>query len=536
MWRYLQTYSSKTSNIPAPLRLKGGASVSFSGNSFHRFEHDEPVRQQYQAYKNTLKYKPIYYNSTKTNELQALNQRVLKETPIPDQLLDFFVLFVKQNLFTFLPKKKLRSDSFETYLKNSNAAPGVKTALRRAHNELQLDGVDEDSSLSNSLCYKWTTRSSFVKTENQLLQSPLGMTQKAPRLIQGARPEYVSLVGPFFSRFQRYMKSMWNDEFFIHFTSGASNLGMGNFINKDSEWKIFENDISAYDSCISPKLCKLEVWVAKQFGATRAVLDLMTANINTHGFTTNGWKYKVPGTRKSGDPFTSCFNSLLNAMMHIFTFHLQTGYPVDEICQHMRMLVMGDDNLMRHDGNRVAFSQDFLSLGFVTECTYRENIYEAEFCSSFPVSCKQGMCFIPMPGKIIAKFGYFISPPINTDPKCLLAGVAQGLKHLRFVKYYDKFLDGVLDACGGVKPYEFNKNSKKKKDMYRFLDPEFRYNFVEVEPCEMTDYEVMFRYQVDCSIRDDAYAAARSGEMSHSFSQLYMDRETLGPKLVYVGL
>jgi len=534
MWKCFQTYSSKISNLPAPLRLKQGSSVRFIGNSFHRFEHDEPVKQQYEAYKNTLKYKPIYFNSTKTNELQALNQRVLKETPVPTDLLDDFVQFVKDNLFTFLPKKKLRSDSFESYIKASNAAPGVKTAIRRAHESLLLDGVDENTSLSNDLCYKWTTRKSFVKTENQLLQSPLGMKQKAPRLIQGAGPEYVSLVGPFFSRFQRYMKMIWSDEFFIHFTSGASNLGMGNFINQQMEWNIFENDIAAFDSCIHPKLCNLEVWIAKQYGAKRAILDLMTANIQTHGFTTNGWKYKVPGTRKSGDPFTSCFNSLLNAMMHIFVFHRRTGIPVGEVSQHLRMLVMGDDNLMRHDGNRVAFSRDFLNLGFVTECTYRENLFDSEFCSSFPVSCKQGVCFIPMPGKIIAKFGYFISPPIGTDPRCLLKGVVQGLHHLRFVNYYDKFLDGVLDVCGSVKPYEFNKNSRKMKGNYRFQDPEYRYNLVHVDKNEMTDYDVLFRYQMDCSIRDEACAAARRGDMAHSFSQLLMDRETLGTKLVYV--
>jgi len=400
---------------------------------------DNKSRIQFEAFVNTKSYKPIYFNNNSINERQALEQRVLKQTPVPTELLDDFVDYVDRNLFKFIPRKRIFSDTITTYLKNSNAAVTVKKSILAAHSKFVENGVNQYTNFSKKDLHKMTTRKSFVKVENLNYQSPHGVLQKAPRLIQGGSPEYISLVGPFFSAFQRHVKSCWGKDNFIHFASGAKASEIGLRIDLPG-WDIFNNDVSSYDSSIDVKICELEVRVAKRFGAPKAVLDLMLANIKTHGYTSTGWKYSVNGTRKSGDPYTSVFNSIINALMHCFVFHSANGHlTVEQVKTKMVMVVQGDDNILRHQGPRIDWKKPFLDLGFKTDSLYRNSIYDAEFCSGMFVETTTGLTLVPLPGKVLSKFGYFINPPMNLDPRTVLNGVIEGMKHLRFIRFYDEF-------------------------------------------------------------------------------------------------
>jgi len=276
---------------------------------------------------------------------------------------------------------------------------------------------------------------------------------------------------------------------------------------------MFENDVSAWDSSVCEKLCKLEVWIAKNFGAPRAVLDLMLANIDTHGRTTNGWSYRCKGTRKSGDPYTSCFNSLLNALMHLFVFHLQTGISTVDFSSSIRMMVMGDDNLMRHAGGKINFHDDILQLGFESVSRYRSNVWDVEFCSSTPVNVDGGFVFVPKIGKVFAKFGYFINPPVAVDSNSILRGVCIGFSKLRFLPFFDAFLQGVEKICGSAKPYFL-------KEM------EHAFKFGAVRHCQETDSCVMMRYGFDTYMFNRCVVALRAGDMDHPFVKCLFDRET----------
>jgi len=229
-WSKLPVFESTISNLPPPLELRDGAKLSFLGNRFRINQNfDGKSKLQYQSCYNTKFYAPIHFNSNVKNEQQALWHRVLKKTPEPTGLMDHFILWVKQNLDFLLPKKKIRSDTIEVYLANSNAAPGVKRVVRRVSGQLTEKGISQTTSLGSDILYRYTARKSFVKDENLCYQSEGGCKEKAPRLIQGATPEFISLVGPWFSSFQRYMKRMWNKDNFLYFTSGATNVTMGEF-------------------------------------------------------------------------------------------------------------------------------------------------------------------------------------------------------------------------------------------------------------------------------------------------------------------
>jgi len=538
IWSSLNSYESTISDLPPPETFSVGAKLEFVGNKFKKkTNYEQPIKEQYQGYKSTRNFKPIYFNSNVKNEQQALWARVLKRRHVPTQLMEHFVRFVKLYLNDILPITRIQSDSIEEYIKNSNAAPSVKRAIVKAAIDLQQQGITVYTSLSQDALYAYTTRKSFVKVENLNYSSDGGVKQKAPRLIQGARPEFIAIVGPFFSAFQRYMKKMWDKDNYLYFTSGATNKTMGEFLDVNQHWWIFENDVSAWDASFSTELCKLEVWIAKKFGAPRAVLDLMLANIHTHGVTTNGWKYQCEGTRKSGDPFTSCFNSLFNALIHLFVFHLQTGVEVIDFPQFIRMMIMGDDNLMRHAGRKVNFFDDLIQLGFETESNYRDSYAETEFCSSIPVPSQEGTVFIPKPGKMVAKFGYFVQPPESVDSNDLLYGVCCGLEFLKFVPWYSSLLEGATESCmQGCNATKRSKQSRKRLNkglrLFNVL-PDHKYRLEQVHWCPMTSYTLMQRYGYDSYMFNTCSDALRKGDMSHPFVQTMFDRETDGVSVIY---
>jgi hypothetical protein len=522
-WKNVPRLWSRISHLPPPTQLKRGASISLR-------QRDTAVLgkrslNQYQASHSTSPYEPIYFAPGLENEQQSLYQRVLKETwPDPNQdefWIDQFVTFVKANLYRWLPERKLKSDSIEAYLKGSNAAPSVKRQVREAFDRLAFDGEGKHTAFSKNRQYQITRRKAFVKVENLAYKSFEGMKHKAPRLIQGATPEFISIVGPFFSRFQRHVKQHWNKDFFLYFTSGASAKEAADYIAESEGWNIFENDVSAYDASITAKLCELECWIAKQYGAPLAVVDLMRANIATHGFTANGWKYKVPGTRKSGDPYTSVFNSMLNALMHVFVFCVRTNTPVDQVHEHMRMLVQGDDNLLRHTGPRIEWKRMFVNLGFTTVSIYRQFLHEAEFCSSLLVSCSEGHVFIPKPGKLLAKFGYFVNPPLHEHPHALLRGVILGFSHLRVLDVFDSYFQNVEASLIKIAP------------AYMRGFEEHKLRQVPFEPGEATAYELMERYLFDHHIWKHLTESMKEGKPHHPYVQALFDRDTDGPKFIY---
>lgn len=506
--------------IPTPKQLKDGAQIQLMPQANCKKEYDQTTFTQYETAVSAGDYKPIYFNANQQNEKCALEARVLKATPPVDpETMRAFVRFVKRHLRKILKYKRVRADDIHEYLRNSNASPSVKAQIKTAYDELESIGVTADSNLSRKFCRRETSRKSFVKVENQMYSSEFGVKEKAPRLIQGARPNFIALVGPWFSSFQRYVKSKWNSDHFIYFTSGATTKQMGEYISGPGQ--IFENDVSAYDSSICKDLCELEIWIARQYGAPTAVLQLMTANIETHGYTSCGWRYAVTGTRKSGDPYTSVFNSMLNALMHLFVFMRQTKLSINDARQSIRMLVQGDDNLMRHGGDRLLWRPTFLKLGFDTESIYRANLSEAEFCSSVLMPTKTGHTFVPKLGRVLAKFGYFINPPKNVPPAAIIRGVCLGFGPLNELPWFKSFLDNMLERY-------------QSSTVYYLKDHEFKAKLVNFEVEDQMDAVFYFtkRYDFDYEDLTNLCHELRTfgGTCDHPLVKWVIARDTDGPK------
>lgn len=403
---------------------------------------------------NLHRFSPVHHLSSYNNELQGLTHRLLKETPTPNpNAMRSFSTWFRANLHKVLPFNQITSKPFSTYIRRSNARPSVKRILKRTFVSLQSRGVDENAGLTHAEVVKACKRSAFVKVENLLHFNLAQGNDKAPRIIQGGTPEFITLVGPWIMAFQDYVQQQWNKDNFICFTSGLSGEQVGAAMSGDYLYTL-ENDVSKWDSSVGRELLNLECWMFKKFGCPALTHELIRANINTHGKTHHGIEYWAHAGRKSGDPYTSVGNSILNAMIHLWILTRRGQIPLRDVRYTSKMVVQGDDNLTRfnHFIHRQDWLNGFLDLGFDAVPISRPNLASAEFCSSRFMPNGNSHIMVPKFGRVLAKFGTFPHVPTGVNPKQMLKGVVLGLwTSLSFIPCIRQMFDQVLKDTEGIK-------------------------------------------------------------------------------------
>jgi hypothetical protein len=389
-------------------------------------------------------FKPTHFFNNSHNELQAVRARVVCKTPKPSkEYLQFYRTTLLKNLHILFPGvTKVKSVSVSEYLRRSNASPEVKAMLLQTYLKLQKEGINENTPLSKELLSKWTYRKSFIKVENALYRSLCGLKHKAPRLISGAQPEFTILVGPWIMAVQDAIKRIWRPGFPIVFSSGLNGEQIGKWAKQNQKFgHIVEDDVGKFDASCDKHILKTEAMMFDKFGAPVAVSQLMHANVNTRGKTRFGIKYKVPGGRKSGDPYTSLGNSIINACTHLFSFMLEFKCTIQYAMQHMRMIVQGDDNVLFIRSKKFNLKKHMLKFGFDAYALHRDSLFRTSFCSARFLPVKDGVILSPKPGRVLAKLGTFVNAA-QRDPKTMLEesviGVNYNLGHIPGVTEYLK--------------------------------------------------------------------------------------------------
>jgi len=523
--------------LPAPKSRKDGAKLQLiDGDLRPPLDRKLPLQcngKHIECAFDTGPYRPTAFASNQWNEKQALIARVLCDTIEPSTNLLNCIDWCKHNHRLLFPRMHhVLSVSFEEYLKRSNASPSVKRVLQATMEKLRSEGIDEETTLSRTQLYKYTYRTSFVKVENDLYQSPLGRKEKAPRLIQGAQPEFICLVGPWIMALQDLLKRRWNQKSNLCFTSGMTAEKAAAFIvDGTGDW--LEDDLGKFDSSIRRPWCEYEVWLCEQFGAPRAVIDLMHTNIGTHGATHHGWRYKCDGTRKSGDPYTSLMNSVINGVSHLYLYCSWTERTVLQAQGSIRMLLQGDDNLLRHSEQwKFPWQQGMATLGFESEAIYRGNLELAEFCSSRIYKTKQGYCFGPKPGRVLAKYGYLINPPKGIEIERVMRGVALGLQRsCNFIPPLSKFVERTLILTQGHKAWV------PKKKFVPFDEDPLKVGELH-EACADTMLNLHLNYDWDYgkqSLFETRLHSLLFGQSMHGVCELFLDKDTGGPQLIFGG-
>jgi hypothetical protein len=353
--------------------------------------------------------------------------------------------------------------AFDEYLKGSGATASVKRILLATRTKLEREGIDEWSTLTSEQLYKWTKRAAFVKMECNLYRAGPNIKRKTPRLIQGAPPEFVCLVGPWFAALQKKIKRDWNINNFITYTSSISNLKLANKLVRFNG-RLAEDDVSMWDASVGLGLCQLEARMTRRwFKAPPAVAALVDANIFTHGKTMNGIKYKVRGTRKSGDPYTSLYNSVLNALLHVWLLAVHNRWSYHRCSQRITMFVQGDDNAMSvRNGTYPDVARGMRDLGFDAKFILRSSYVQLEYCSMRITRVKEGYTFGPKIGRIFAKTGYFINPPLNVSRESIVRGTMLGLvQSCHHLAPLMSLIQANLRLCGDAKPYRIRQEEWK---------------------------------------------------------------------------
>jgi hypothetical protein len=536
----LHTINSKP--LLKPVKYKAAILNDPFLNKFNKFQVHDEVKEQMTIGYHTNNFGPIVFADNAFNEKQSLNSRVVVDTPQPDPVfMNSFCTTVWKDRKQVLPgmgnikteeiidksvnyTKKRWSDlkpEHRAYLIRSNARPSVKNTLYRTFLQLYADGIDEWSYLTHSQLLMFTQRSSFLKMENLLYRTLCGDKEKAPRFISGAEAQFICLVGPWMMACQDRLKKSWNIKHFVTFGSGKTNEEIGNECEKHLEKNVFEDDIGVFDSSVRVPLLELEHKLFVSWGAPRAVNMLIKQNINTRGRTKWGFRYVVPGTRKSGDPYTSLGNSILNGLMHYFIYRYHTKCSPLQAMHALKMFVTGDDNL-GFSSVVIPWVPYMLKLGFTSEAVYRKSVFQAEYCSSRLYPTKSGLVLGPMPGKVLAKFGHYVQPPKQVPIKQLLRGSALGLyKQCYFIPPIKIFLDKVLKYTVGQKAY-FTKQGDWQNRTKGFHEPvPETYQVLAEIYGYAKEYDIMLEDQLPVT----------PSHIEFPFLETMMDIDTSGPKL-----
>jgi len=439
-----------TVNHSAPRPMRRGATMKLP--SIQHIEVGRSLPAQKLLGIGSGGYRPVAYGPNLQNEIDAVQARILAETtePDPEVLADYSRFMRKYRGLMFGRRRRIKSVSGEYYIKHTNASSAVKKVLTETLQRLRDEGIDENTQLTPQQLYKYTYRKAFVKVENNLYRTPLGRKHKACRLIQGASPEFIMLVGPWMMAFQMVLKKRWHDDNPFVYTSGKRADKLAACIDYASD-NYDEDDMSAFDSSIRTELLVEENRVYKWFGAPRAVRMLLNANLKTNGVTSKGIRYSRLGMRKSGDPNTSCGNSLINATVHFHAFcRSHPDKAPEDLIKQFKVLVQGDDDVLLYNGKRIDWVTLMSGYGLASEAQHRRNLEEIEFCSNLFYRTAEGCTFGPKPGRVMSKLGYFINPPLNVSRESLVRGTALGLygacSHIPPLRAY---LDRLIDLTDG---------------------------------------------------------------------------------------
>jgi hypothetical protein len=383
---------------------------------------------------------------------------------------------------------------------------------------LNEQGVFEDTACGEEEVRHFCRRKAFVKVENLCYRTAHGVADKAPRLIQGADPRFIVLCGPWFMAFQSFLKRRWCCAWFITFTSGVDTVELLSHMQKFAYY--FEDDFSSFDSSIRPFWLEFEMWVFWFFGCPPLVLLLVRINITTFGVTAHGVKYNRLGMRKSGDPYTSLGNSIINACSHVFVVHEQKAVSIGQLKNNVKVCVMGDDNL----GNanyEVDFKQPMSRLGLMAKLIYRDELTDCEYCSNLIVKAvyksEEVFTFTPKPGRVLSKLGYFIRPP---QVPGLIRGTALGLYAASSANpILLVLLDRLLQLDDSVP--------------VKFFDEEWKMKYTNVQMTSDTWIVFMKRYHWSLELQAllvETLARARLGEeLEDLVLEMLCDRDSNGP-------
>jgi len=270
----------------------------------------------------------------------------------------------------------------------------------------------------------------FVKKE--VLAKEYDLDAVKPRAIQAPCYPYRILLGCWCVPFSKELARQWGAHTRILYASGQTPLQLGQFFSRAmdnvSDPAFLEFDAEKWDARVQIPALRAEQRVYRRFGGPTT---LFAKQLRTRGVTAQGrLKYTFSGQRKSGDPNTSCGNTLLTVGMHLAIIK-SFGFTLDDVY----MMALGDDMLMIVDGGaRVdpeAYKARAVAFGIILTGEIHKEPHRASFCSSYFYPCDNALgvdtryVMAPKPGRIGIKYGWVSARVQPPDGHC--AAVASSM-------------------------------------------------------------------------------------------------------------
>jgi hypothetical protein len=417
----VQTYSGE---LP-PIRPK--ASVRCTGNSVVL---DTAMRSHGITY-NSLsyqfeQYKPIHFSNNSFNMYAAIRTRVTMPLINPDKdILKDFWSWRRQAFQRLLPRGVPDGDFME-WLSTCNSTPSMKAQYLRSYQQLQASGQQRRKWVPVGELLRECKSKIHLKIENLLYKTPAGLKQKSARCIFGCRPRLVVETAAWIKNATESLKTRWGIGSPIVYAGSMTGERQGQWADFKDYGLWYEDDVSKWDSSVCEELLRFLADLAKYMGAPARVVAYMRKSVKTIGRTSHGIRVKTPGGVKTGSPWTSFGNSLLNGFIHLFIYQREHGLTLNDALKEFRILVMGDDSAI--NCKRVTDFKASMSLfGFKAETIKRDKLHHVGFCSAFFLPTVRGTVLVPNPVRVLMKFGTFHTLPPHMNYSEMVKGAAKSV-------------------------------------------------------------------------------------------------------------
>jgi hypothetical protein len=252
---------------------------------------------------------------------------------------------------------------------------------------------------------------SFVKME-QMACKPKNLRNykikyKAPRMIQGRDPTFNVAFGRYIKRYEHAVCAADRKHGLPTIAKGFNDLELGEAIKRISSKfqrpMYLELDHTEFDAHVTIQQLEAEHEVYNKSFGTAELRRLCRRTINNKCGTRQGLRYRVKGTRMSGDMNTSIGNTLINIAV------------LKRVCGKMirgkfRVFCNGDDSIVVCEEQQIdeeALLREFLKHNMVTKLdNITTNPFEVTFCQRKLVQLDDGKWFFcPDLRRILERFG-----------------------------------------------------------------------------------------------------------------------------------
>jgi len=271
----------------------------------------------------------------------------------------------------------------------------------------------------------------FVKREARVWLWPfLVPEQPKPRVILAGNPKEKVALGPSMIAVAKALHENWTSDDAVFFECGSTQDDVAQWFNDNlacyGESWLFQSDASKMDRSQSSGSMGAAIDICEQLGVSGLALECLRNQVKDQKvFCRNGIVVKCPAFLKTGVPNTTIFNSIVNALIHAWSFTRHGGKPFEDFI----LMIRGDDNLgFVRPGLDAYLVQDAKELGFNLKVTRPRRVEDVRFCSNAFYPTSTGL-YVPAPtiGKCLAKLNATIADVSSKNWKSHMRGVALGL-------------------------------------------------------------------------------------------------------------